>query len=660
MCIKLINSLFIMRVVSVVVFLFSVSCLFGQQNNVNAELSKYKIQKAEVNYSEDKFIEAIKEYKIILNKIRSKRNRNSQDLTDEIFYRISKCHYSIEEYHKVEQFMSRIIDRHDDNLDWLMLYAESLLYQNKTKKVLSVIQKITKKFPNDKDAKELSQVCQNIIDWKNTPKDILLDKNLEFSGDGDASIPFFRSVTNTVYVPKSRFSKQRLIKQKLNVFKTDIFAYIEKDGRWITTSGIKDLNKADTDEVSVCLSDSVVYYTRCHRDQYKEYKCNLMYRYYTKGRRNSGGIVEIIGVNDASKPFYDQENERLYFQSKAIGSKGGFDIWYSDKINDSTVMSPVNMTFINTKYDEISPFVSRTGIIYFSSNRPNGMGNFDIYRKDIEKSGAPVNMKYPYNSVANDVSVAFIRGESEGFLVSDRDTKYSKYNVFSFNGKRPSIQGTVICKKTGKSIQNSKVTLYHKKGEKIGSFITFHDGYFFFDIENVDDYVIEVVAKGHASYKYPISKIELLEKIHIKTQVVLPKKNVNSVLEGVYFKDDRLDFEKSRNGLRDLLLLLYANKDKKFKFKIFYTKSTKIDNLNLSKKQARSLSKYLLSKGIESESFSVIGSGGKYFKVNEYLSNKYEGHPKIGRRLTPTYIGFMPARYHRLLDEYNQRIEMKY
>ena len=70
----------------------------------------------------------------------------------------------------------------------------------------------------------------------------------------------------------------------------------------------------------------------------------------------------------------------LYFVSDRPGGLGGMDIWYS-LIKNGRAQECVNLgPQINSAHDELTPFYDqRNGVLYFSSNRPGGLGNHDIY-----------------------------------------------------------------------------------------------------------------------------------------------------------------------------------------------------------------------------------------------------------------------------------------
>ncbi len=71
---------------------------------------------------------------------------------------------------------------------------------------------------------------------------------------------------------------------------------------------------------------------------------------------------------------------------------GGFDLWYS-LYDGRNWLAPVNFgEEINTEYDEFRPVVVSTedgffmnDLLIFSSDRPGGMGGFDLYYAGIKR-----------------------------------------------------------------------------------------------------------------------------------------------------------------------------------------------------------------------------------------------------------------------------------
>ena len=80
----------------------------------------------------------------------------------------------------------------------------------------------------------------------------------------------------------------------------------------------------------------------------------------------------------------------MVFASNREGGYGGYDLYYSEFINGSWT-EPINFgEKINTEYDEFRPIAIYAGyyvndVMLFSSNRPGGLGGFDLYYVGIPK-----------------------------------------------------------------------------------------------------------------------------------------------------------------------------------------------------------------------------------------------------------------------------------
>ncbi len=98
----------------------------------------------------------------------------------------------------------------------------------------------------------------------------------------------------------------------------------------------------------------------------------------------------------------------LYFTSNRKGGHGGLDIYKSLKGKEGDWMDPINLgPVINTEYNEDTPFISGDGkTLYFSSYGHYNMGGYDIfYSALLEDStwSVPLNAGYPINTSDDDL-----------------------------------------------------------------------------------------------------------------------------------------------------------------------------------------------------------------------------------------------------------------
>ena len=133
-------------------------------------------------------------------------------------------------------------------------------------------------------------------------------------------------------------------------------------------------------------------FTSCEMD-FKNNSCDI---YYSQMKDNLWSKPRKLddNVNSAfwdSQPFmYDGT---LYFVSNRPGGVGGRDIYYSVIKEDGSFSKALNFREVNTKHEEVSPVVN-DAIFYFSSNRDNSYGGYDIYLLDnnlIFNLGSSVN-----------------------------------------------------------------------------------------------------------------------------------------------------------------------------------------------------------------------------------------------------------------------------
>lgn len=157
---------------------------------------------------------------------------------------------------------------------------------------------------------------------------------------------------------------------------------------------------------------------------------------YKRQQLPSGGwgVPTLLDVNPAADAFTTKQpafmrdcngQEWLYFASDREGSKGGLDIWRSTfDTQTGTAGTAENLGEpVNTRWEEESPFFyNLTGELYFSSDRPGGYGQHDLFSsvwKDAQWQN-PQNAGAPLNSGYNDMYYFSVPDGSKVLFSSDR------------------------------------------------------------------------------------------------------------------------------------------------------------------------------------------------------------------------------------------------
>ncbi len=163
-------------------------------------------------------------------------------------------------------------------------------------------------------------------------------------------------------------------------------------------------------------------------------------------------------------------NEILYFSSDRPGGIGKKDIWYTTLI-DGQYAEPINLgPNINSTGDDITPFYHQgSGTLYYSSDGFNGLGGYDIYKSKGFKNtwnksvhpGEPLNTKYDeINFTVNEL-------DTNGYLASNRPGSYfiseqvSCYDIYEYTWKKKPKPPEIVVQKidTVEKLQISKLTL---------------------------------------------------------------------------------------------------------------------------------------------------------------------------------------------------------
>ncbi|MEA1887291.1 MAG: tetratricopeptide repeat protein [Bacteroidota bacterium] len=133
---------------------------------------------------------------------------------------------------------------------------------------------------------------------------------------------------------------------------------------------------------------------------------------------------------------FSEDGNEVFFTSDMRKSIGGRDIFYMKRVRKNKWTKPYNLgETVNSEYNEESVHVSENGdTIWFSSNRPGGMGGYDIYmsvKDDIGLWSDPVNIGVPANSQSNDLFYKPGKiNRNEAWLASDRPGGYGGFDIY--------------------------------------------------------------------------------------------------------------------------------------------------------------------------------------------------------------------------------------
>ncbi len=151
-------------------------------------------------------------------------------------------------------------------------------------------------------------------------------------------------------------------------------------------------------------------------------------------------IKEIpFNSNDYScgHPTLTIDDKIMYFVSDMPGGYGGTDIWMT-RYNNGEWTKPQNLGgAVNTRGNEMFPFIDERGNLYFSSDFHPGLGDLDIFFIPMNTatgmpSGKVRNIGAPLNSNKDDFGIITDSERQTGFLSSNRKRGGIDDDIYKF------------------------------------------------------------------------------------------------------------------------------------------------------------------------------------------------------------------------------------
>jgi len=296
---------------------------------------------------------------------------------------------------------------------------------------------------------------------------------------------------------------------------------------------------------------------------------------------NLGPAINTSG--EEKTPFIHTDSQTLYFTSgdafdadgNTIGvghaGLGGLDIFFSRRKEDGTWTKPVNIGYpINTDKDESGFFVSTDGKTgYFTSNKLNGPGGYDVYGFDLYKDARPEEVLLIKGAVTQEDSEKPVQARIELKNVETR--KITEIPVDSVTGK---YVAALVFK---------------------------------------NDYILTVKTEDYAYESKYIAKSDssIEPKVRIDFEVKPIEVGKSYRLNDIYFSTNSSELrDESRSVLDGFIEFLNENKEIKVLIQGHTDDIGKAeDNLLLSDNRAKSVYEYLHEKGIAAERLSYKGYG---------------------------------------------------
>lgn len=156
--------------------------------------------------------------------------------------------------------------------------------------------------------------------------------------------------------------------------------------------------------------------------------------YFTRFKDDRWSVPVQLSLSsqfDDRMPSVSVDGEWIVFSSNRPGGFGGDDLYLSHRDPATGKWSiPVNAgPSVNTLHNETSPAWSvDRGTLFFSSDRPGGLGHYDFYLSRLQKGALQPaeNLGRPFNSERDDEGISFTEDRMWMYFASDRRTSASQ------------------------------------------------------------------------------------------------------------------------------------------------------------------------------------------------------------------------------------------
>ncbi len=412
------------------------------------------------------------------------------------------------------------------------------------------------------------------------------------------------------------------------------------DNQFDITESINDLLTLEGNEGAVTLSPdgSIMFFTACGREDGMG-SCDLYYSKRLSEHRWSTPKNLGPSVNSKyweSQPCMSSDGRTLFFSSNRPGGYGEEDIWFTRLNDDGTFSEAENIgNHINTEFKELSPFIHFDGVtLYFSSDRPNGLGGLDLWMINLQYDTVATNLGYPINDFSDQMNFVVSPSGKRGYI-STVNGLSDNYDIMSFDIPEvvkpvPTVckPGVVIDASTGNPISDVRIDLTEYNDGTINGIVSNSDEYgqFIVCLKTSGSYGITVVAPDYMFYSALIEHDT--DSIVVRMQPFEIGKPM--IINNVQFEYD--SYELKSESFPELNRIVKMMKDNAtLSFDICgHTDNAGEDSYNqkLSEKRAQTVYDYLVRMGIPASRLTYKGFGA----TKPIASNESEEGRSLNRR----------------------------
>ncbi len=657
--------------------LFS-STLWAQ--NITQPLKRKRAEAADLAFNSNMYSTALKAYRKAYRKEKDKEEKNR------ITFQMAECYRLMGNLRMAEPTYRRLIFvKYEQKQPIILRHLGDIQRVNgKLAQARDFYEKYLQLVPDDELAKSRLRGIEATEFWLANPtRHVVENEKLLNSRDDDFAATYSNSAYNEVVFTTNRKGVNSKGKDEWTTKNfTDLFiAKKDVKAKWSQPVNPDEEGILNTpgNEGSPFFNSrmNAMYFTRCAAEPKRKNTCKIFVARRAGKSFSEPTEVEIQADSNFAigHPTLSNDELTIIFSSDLPNGKGAHDLWYATRESKSGRFGkPRNLgDSINTRGEELFPFLRFDTILYFASDGHPGLGGLDIFksylRTDTEGKKywtRPINMGSPINSPADDFAITFHPEEEEsGFFSSNRKGGRGGDDIYSFVVQPVifTLEGIVKDASSLQPIQGALVELKVSDG-RIHKSNTSDRGRYTFNKNQVlihRNFEIAVSKEGYFSTLGKLSTMGLERSQDFKMDFMLqpiPRKPI--VLPEILYDLARWELKPQyQDSLQGLITLLEKNPNLTIELAAHTdARDTEERNDILSQKRAQSVVDYLILRGIDPDRLTAKGYGERVPRVlNKDV--KAGGYVfKAGSRLTESFIDSLPSKeLKEIAHQLNRRTE---
>lgn len=600
-----------MKKIYTILLLFAVST-----SMVTAQNSKTK--KADRYYDRLNYTDAAQAYEKLV-----KNGENS----NYVYERLANSYYYVNDTKQAEKYYNRVVKDKDVDAETVYNYAQSLKVNGKFSEYNTAMRNFSQMKPQDsravdfmKDPDYLPRIMdENAQKYSATSLEALNSKYSDFGGTIVGSDFYFSSARNT----KGKTYDWN-DEPFLDIYKASIVGGVIKDP--VRIKG--DVNtKYHESSVAISPDGKRMYFDR--NDFYKgKYKksdegINQINIYYAENINGVWKNIKSVPFNSheysTGHPALSPNGNTLYFSSDRPGGKGDSDIYMVSINSNGGFGEPVALGGnINTEGKEAFPFVDANGTLYFSSNGHLGMGGLDVFAAEAEGNsfGEVKNLGLGVNSSGDDFAFIYDTETMTGYVSSDRQGGKGSDDIYQINKNQScevDLDILVVDASTNKPLSGARIDLFDNMENKLKSQMTDASGKGKIVAACDQKHVVQGFMAGYESNAVTVDATK-----EEKKSLTIALRPIDDIVQGDAVKLNNILFDFDKHNIKPqaafeldkLVEVMKKNPDMHINVEGHTdNRGSSAYNQGLSDRRAKSTVQYVISKGIDKARISGKGFG---------------------------------------------------